>query len=288
MMKRLVSLTLLAGLLALAPQVQASSDTRWVARDWETPYTQMSTRLWMNTPNADGTEGSVSVYVNVILTDEAALRIGEVEEWQIRGQYWQTGSNGRVDVTLQPSRFYHQYPTYLTRSVSVWGSGSQTVYFYVGHDGRVEDGAAPSIDQAKVDYTTLDAPWNLSFRDFGFEENGSAATSYQFSVARRPGLWGDEKLVARGEVARTETAKQAIVVEKDGEYTADADEWFKEGKKYVVRVRVKRVGTPWYTDAYGDPFVGVFEWDSQAGALRRVAEHDLLTPRQQAFQALHP
>lgn len=286
-MKKLVSLALLGGLLALAPQAQASSDTRWVARDWETPYTQMSTRLWMNTPNADGTEGSVSIYVYVILTDEAALRIGETEEWRVQGRYWQTGSSGRVDVTLEPSRYYHGYPAYQSRSVSVWGSGSQTVYFYVGNDGRIEDGAAPSVDQVSADYTTLDAPWNLSFRDFGFEENGSAPTSYQFSVSRRPSLWGKEKLVARGEVDRTETEKQEIVVEKDGAFTQDGVEWFKEGKDYVVRLRVKRTGTPWYTDTYGDPFAGVFEWNSQSGALRKVEERELPDPRQAAFDQLH-
>lgn len=287
-MRRLVSTLLLGGLLALAPTAQASSDTRWVARDWETPYTEMSTRLWITTPNADGTEGSVNVYVYVILTDEAALRVGELEEWRVEGRYWNSGSNGRVDVTLQPSRYYHSYPGYMTKSVTVWGSGTQTVYFYVGNGGRIADGAAPSVDQVNVNYTSLDAPWKLRFRDFGFEENGAAPTSYKFSVARRPGLWGDEKLVAAGEVDRAGAETQEIVVEKNGAFTQDGEEWFKEGKTYVVRLRVKRTGTPWYTDAYGDAFAGTFEWNSQSGALTRVAEHDLLLPRQKAFQALHP
>jgi hypothetical protein len=51
---------------------------------------------------------------------------------------------------------------------------------------------------------------------------------------------------------------------------------------------VKRIGTPWYTDEYGDPFYGTFEWDSQTGALRQVQEHELLTPRQEKFDRLHP
>lgn len=290
-MKSLVSRLLLAGLLALTSHALAgSSDSQWVARDWEHPYTQMSTRLWLTTPNASGAEASVNIYVYVILTDEAALRIGEAEEWRVRGQYWGNGgSSGRVDVTLEPSRYYHRYPSYLSRSVSVWGSGSQTVYFYVGNDGRIEDGAAPSLDQAKVDYTDLDSPFSLSFRDFGFAENGSAPTSYKFSVSRRPSMWGDEKLVAAGEFDHADTEKQAVVVEEDGPYTGDADEWFKEGKRYVVRVRVRRTGTPWYTDAYGDPFVGTFEWDSQTRRLQPVAARTLERPdpRRGAFRRLH-
>lgn len=284
-MKKLVSLVLAGGLLLAASAAHAgSSDTRWVARDWETPYTHMSTRLWMT----DSQNRSVTIWVNVYLSQAADLRVGETEEFRVSGRLDSFGgNNGRVEVRLEPSRFYHSYPYSLVRHVSTWGGGSHSVSFYLDHAGRVEDGAAPSVDQVSVDYTDLDSPWKLRFRDFGFEENGSAPTSYQFSVARRQWL-GDDKLVARGVIDRADAETQEFVVEKDGAYTSDGDEWFREGKEYVVRLRVRRTGTEWYTDEFGDPFAGVFEWNSQTGALRKVDERELdQKDRTEAFRRLH-
>jgi hypothetical protein len=285
-MRKLCSLLFTFGLLAFTAIAEAGSmDTQWVARDWETPYTQMNTRLWLTSTEKD----SLNVYVSVVLTDEAALRIGETEEWRVRGRvYSSSGQNHQVEVVLEPSRYYHAYPAYLSRTVSVWGSGSQYVYFYVGNGGRIQDGAAPSIDKAKVDYTDLESPFTLRFRDFGFEENGSAPTSYQFTVSRLPSLVGSEKLVAKGELARVDAELQEVVVEKGGAFTQGAEEWFKEGKRYAVRVRVKRTGTPWYTDAYGDPFFGTFEWNSHSRTLVPVQSHGLVEgPREASFERLH-
>lgn len=289
-MKKLVSRLLLGGLLALAASVQAgTTDTQWVARDWETPYTQMNTRLWMTSVAEGGAqEDSINVYVQVVLTDAAELHVGETEEWRVRGRLDTIGGNHRVEVVLEPSRYYHAYPGYLYRTVSVWGSGAQYVTFYVGHDGRIEDGAAPSVDKAKVDYTDLDSPFTLRFRDFGFEANGSVETAYQFTISRLPALIGSEKLVAKGEIARVDAEMQEVVVEKGGAYTQLGEEWFKEGKRYAVRVRVKRIGSPWYTDGWGDPFFGTFEWNSHSRTLVKVDERRLdEQSHRAAFERLH-
>jgi hypothetical protein len=229
----------------------------------------MRTQVSLQVRNADGGSDTLWISVNVNLLDEAPLHVGEMEEFRIRAEvsYEETASGShRVDVEIEPTSWYHAYPSYRRRSVTVWGSSSASVWFDFGHDGRIEGGAAPSFDNVAVNYGPTSQPWDLKFRDIGFEENGAAPTEYAFSVHRSK-FFGKDKLVAQGIFPWSNEDLQRVRVFQDGPYREGAEEWFREGEKYLVRLRVRRQGSPWYNDEFGDRFSGSFTWDSGKQAL---------------------
>lgn len=292
---RLATLGLLfasASILLAGDIAPTSTDTRWVGRDWKSPYQTMRTQLHVTARNDQGRLDSIWIRVNVNLLQEAPLHVGEVEEFRIRARTTK-GERGshRIDVELETMQWYHSYPAYRWKTVTVWGSGSSTVWFDLSHGGRIEGGAAPSVDQVSVGYDDLEGPWDLRFRDFGFEPNGSVPTEYGFSVHRFQ-LWGDDKLVAKGVFPWQDAEKQHVRVTRDGPYTGEAEEWFQDGKEYVVRLRVRRIGSEWYTDAFGDVFSGTFVWNGETRQLEPTSrEVRARSPRdvrrEESFSELH-
>ncbi len=238
-----------------------STQSVYVSRDWQEPATTLRTRLSFFHEG----RGFTNLYVTLLLQGEAALRLGEEEMFLVRGQFMGNDTD-RVWVTIDPAMSYHKWPS-LSGTIMVTG-GTGYATGRLTHGGRIERGAAPTVKAAKVDYTGVESPVSLSFQDFGFAENGSVETHYSFSVHRR-GFLGGENLVAKGEWPRAEAETQGVTVVQGGEFTAGADEWFQDGKSYVVRVRVRRVGAAGYaSDKFGYAFVGTFTWKStEAGGV---------------------
>lgn len=264
----------------------------WVTRDWENPDHSLTARLSLGS----GTS-SHWVYVNLNIGKEAALRLGEVESFRVKADFNESaGGGGTIQVTVEPDVVYHSYPAYQWRTTYVSGGTSTSwVYFNFGHNGRIKVGAPPSVKGASVDYTTPENPLKLSFSDFAFAENGSAATQYKFSIWRR-GFLGNDKLVARGIVDRTGEGVQAVEVAENGPYREGAEEWFQNGKSYGVYVRVKRTGTEWYADEFGDAFYGTFTWKNKGTVrclkacsieeIRRI-EMEAEAGQQRSFETLY-
>lgn len=276
-------------LAMIGPAAAGIIDSVTIDREWTNPWSRARARLFFTTTDEAGQENVVYLYVTLRLHEEAELRHGEVERWRVRGQIFEgTDGRHRVWVNVDPVVGYHDYPrlagNVFTHSVVNHANAD------FGHDGRIQTGAPATIDQGDVDHSSLDAPVALRFRDFGFEANDSAPTEYAFAFYRRR-LWGDEPVVARGVFPHQDAELQEVVIEKDGEYASQGTEWFRAGREYWVVVKVKRTGTPWYTDEFGYRFLGLFEWSNEEGPRLRTADAADLgdAPRavREAFDRLH-
>lgn len=275
------------GVLALASATFAGiTDAVRVTRTHDDAWQAARVRLYFTT----STEDVVYVYVTLRITDEAALRLGEHESWIVEGRIYEGhGSNPshRVWIGVTPETSYHDYPSL---SGTVWANGSFTyANATFGHDGRVENGAPPALDDAGVDYTSIDEPVTLHFRDYAFDDNGAAPTSYKFGFFRKV-FFGNAKQVAVGEFDHVDGETQSVTVEDGDAFSADGEEWFREGKTYYVVVRFRRTGSEHYSDEYGPRFLGQFTWNGSETVLEPLVamdEEGLGPVERDLFQRLH-
>lgn len=240
-------------------------DTKEAARSWQDPGAQR-VRLFFT---AD--EGPVYLDVTLRFPGAGALRAGEVERFEVRGQIFDSGAGApRIWVTVRPKVAYHRYSSV---QGNVWAHTTfnrATASFPAGERLRV--GAPPTIEGAAVDYQGAAGPITISWRDWGFDSNEGATTDYRLSVYRRS-LFSGPRRVALGVLARGDEETQAVALTADHEFAQGGDEWFQPGRDYLVLVRVRRRGTSWYADdEFGDAFRGVFTYQPGAGLTLRPAE----------------
>ncbi len=239
-------------------------DEETVSRSWKNPSTYLSASLRLDLPG-DGSSYTppLNLNVNVRISPSADLRLGEIERFKIEARMRRSekADYHRIDVTFIPETYYHRYWRE-TKTINVYAKKDQKAYewvnFYVNHSGRIKTGAPATYEKVTVDFTTPAKPFGIKWKDYGFTENGSAPTTYKFAIFRAS--WYSTKMVAKGEIARQEGEEQSVVIEQNGPYTQNADEWFEVGNKYWVFLLLKREGTEFYTNGYGDAFEGAFTY----------------------------
>ena len=250
-------------------------DSKTVSRSWLNPSTYLTTSLRLDLPS-DGSSYTppLNLNVNLRISPSADLRLGEVEKFKIEARMRRSekANYHRVEVTFQPDTYYHRYwrDTQTFNVYAKSGKAMEWVNFYVQHTGRIKTGAPATFEKVTVDFTNPSEPFGMTWKDFGFEENGAAATTYKFAIFRA--TWTSTKLVAKGEVARQDGETQSVTIEQNGPYTQGADEWFKVGQKYWVFLLLKREGTEWYTDNYGAAFDGAFTYKEKEPRLVQPAK----------------
>ena len=251
-------------------------DDTTVTRSWKNPSTYLNADLRVDLPNdGGGYTPPLNLNVRIRISPSADLRLGEVERFKIEARVRRSekADYHRVEVTFQPETYYHRYWRD-TQVINVYAKKGEKAYewvnFYVHHSGRIKTGAPATYENVKVDFTNPSAPFGITWKDFGFEENGSAPTTYKFAIFRA--TWFSTKLVAKGEVQRQDGEQQAVTIEQDGPYTQEADEWFEVGQKYWVFLLLKREGTQWYSDNYGAAFEGRFTYKEKEPRLVQPAK----------------
>ena len=261
-------------------------------RDWKANQNTMRAQLRFFVDGENGINEQLYVNLKLKLKDEAPLRFGEVETFRITGQILTGGSGSvhHVRVTVEPKVAYYKYETIggTVTVVSTYGYADGVI----GHDGRIEVGAPATVKDAEAKYTTPDEPFTLLWNDFGFADCNEAPTEYKVSIYRQQ-LFSSPKLVAKGIVGHQDGDLQKFKVSQGGEHTSEGEVWFENGKTYVVYVRYKRLGTQWYSDDFGAPFIGRFVWKNGDGRMKLQACQDVLsdkaaTVRQRVFERLYP
>ena len=231
------------------------------------PHTSMTTR-W--------------IHVDIRLVNAASLRTGEIEYFAVSG--YSGGSSSSITVNVNPELTYHAYNSGWT---SVFGHGGNA-HVNIGHNGRMKNSPPVSINEAKATFTTPDEPFELTFNDFAISDNSEAETSYHFEIKRSVVLFPN-KLIAKGVVEGTDAGKVKVTITKDSPFCNDGAEYFKNGKKYRVALRLKREGSSYYTDKYSPEGTFKFQWETGKGFvnLEKVENNEKEEKKTQRFEKIY-
>ena len=277
-------------LLALLPTL-ATADYTYVSRTWQNQNEVMSASLTVSVPvithDAQGnpvtTHQTKWVHARIRLGQEAPLRKGEVEHFRVSAYASGTGHSATIHVHVDPDLVYHSYR-------GAWGTshGGGHTYLRLFHNGRIKNLPPATFENVTVNFTDINAPFKMTFDDFAYDDNAQAIAHYAFEIKRDVFLFPD-KLVAKGEIARPEQGQPTVTITKGCPFTADADEYFKAGKTYLLNLKVLREGSQYYADKWSEEARFKFKWKkSGAISLERI---DIETPRvkvrNEKFRSLH-
>ena len=284
------SLFAVLALVALLPTV-ATADYTYVSRNWQNQNEVMSASLTVSVPvithDAQGnpvtTHQTKWVHARIRLGQEAPLRKGEVEHFRVSAYASGTGHSATIHVHVDPDLVYHSY-----RGAWATSHGGGHTYLRLFHNGRIKNLPPATFDNVTVNFTDVNAPFTMTFDDFAYEDNADAIAHYAFEIKRDVFLFPD-KLVAKGEIARPAQGQPTVIISKGCPFTADADEYFKAGKTYLLYLKVLREGSQYYSDKWSEEARFKFKWKkSGAISLQRI---DIETPRvkvrNEKFRSLH-
>jgi len=234
----------------------------YVARSWENPDEPMATSLSIQVPVVHYDQNGHAytsyetrwIHVTVRTGNEAPLRLGEIEYFRVSAY----ASGSSVNVHVDPELVYHSYS-------GAWGSaGSYGGYVRLRlyHNGRIKNLPPVTFKNATVDFTTPDAPFTMGFEDFAYTDNTEAITSYGFEIKRSVFIFAD-KLVAKGEFPRPTEGQPTLVLTSDSPFVQEGEEYFKVGKKYVVKLKLIREGSEYYSDKWSLNAEFSFKWTGE-------------------------
>lgn len=286
---RKVSLLMLLALCLFTSNALAS-DRVTVSRSWENPTNNLEATLavqvqetWYDAQGHPHTSMSTKwVYVHIRLVDPAPLRKGEIEYFAVSG--YSGGGSSSISVHINPELTYHAYNSGWT---SVFGHGGNA-YVNIGHNGRMKNSPPISINEAKATFTTPEEPFELTFNDFAIGDNNEAQTTYLFEIKRSVVLFPN-KLIAKGVVKGNDSGKIKVTITKDSPFCNDGAEYFKNGKKYRVALRLKREGSSYYTDKYSPEGSFKFKWETGKGIvnLEKVENNEKEEKKTQRFNKMY-
>jgi hypothetical protein len=145
-----------------------------------------------------------------------------------------------------------------------------------------------SINEAQATFSTPEEPFELTFNDFAIDENAEAQTTYSFEINRSVILFPN-KLIAKGIVKRTEAGKVKVVITRNNPFCSEGVEYFKDGKKYKVDLRLKREGSSYYTNQYSLSGSFSFKWEKNKGivALEKIAGNEKEEKKTERFKTIY-
>lgn len=291
-MRKFSLLVLLA--LCLFTSSALASDHVTVSRSWKNPANTLMATLNVQVQetyydaqgNPHTSTSTKWVYANIRLVNPAPLRKGEVEYFAVSAYAGgSTGSSAsNISVHVNPELTYHSYNAGWT---SIYGNGGHA-YINIGHNGRIKNVPPVSINEAQAKFTSPNEPFELSFNDFAISENMEAHTTYSFEIKRSVVLFPN-KLIARGTVEGTESGKVKVVITKDSPCCNDGVEYFRNGKKYRVELRLKREGSSYYTNQNSIAGSFSFKWENNKGsvALEKIEGNERKEKKTERFQTIY-